>query len=97
MRISKKISFEKVKKLERFLLLKKKIEKSIDNKPGSQISKIENISKLNYYLVIDCKDVSEDFNFNNNDKNILFSDEELNKKFIKFLIKKIHSQVILKS
>ena len=76
MRISKKVSFEKVKKLERFLLLKKKIEKSIENKPGSQISKIEDISKLNYYLVIDCKDVSEDFSSNNNDNNTFFSDEE---------------------
>tara|TARA_R110000868_G_scaffold17137_7_gene75689 strand:+ start:5363 stop:6154 length:792 start_codon:yes stop_codon:yes gene_type:complete len=88
MRISKKVSFEKVKKLERFLLLKKKIEKSIENKPGSQISKIEDISKLNYYLVIDCKDVSEDFSSNNNDNNTFFSDEELNKKFIKFINKK---------
>jgi hypothetical protein len=90
MRISKKISFEKVKKLERFLLLNKKIEKSIEKKPEGPISKLEDISKLNYYLVIDCKDVSEDFNFNksNNSNHILFSDEDTNKKFIKFLNKK---------
>jgi len=89
MRISKKISFEKAKKLERFSLLKKKIEKSIKNKPESPISKLEDISKLNYYLVIDCKDVSEEFNFDNDSGNyILFSDEDTNRKFIKFLEKK---------
>lgn len=90
MRIAKSITYEEAKELNRFSLLERKINKSIKKYPEGSISKIEDIGSLNYFLVIDCKDVSEDFGFEdkNNVGPFLFGSKEKNKKFIEHIKKK---------
>jgi hypothetical protein len=90
MRIAKQITYEYAKKLERFSLLKKKIDKHIKNNSESSIAKIENIKKLKYFLVIDCKDVYKELGFEekNENSNFLFGTKEKNKKFIEHIRKK---------
>ena len=90
MRVAKNIKYEIAKNSERFILLKKKITKSIENNPEGPISKLENISKLNYFFVIDCKDVSGDLGLDSkvDTNSILFGNIEKNKKFLDHLNKK---------
>lgn len=90
MRIAKSISYEEAKGLNRFSLLRKKINKSIEKYPEGSISNLENIQELNYFLVIDCKDVSNEFGFNNKNNlgPFLFGSKEKNKKFIEHIKKK---------
>ena len=90
MRIAKSITYEYAKGLERFSLLKKKIDKHKNENPESSISKIKKIEHLNYFLVIDCKDVREELGFNEkaNDSSFLFGTKEKNEKFISHIRKK---------
>jgi len=97
MRIAKKISYDKVEELEMFYLLKQKICKIKEKKPDSAISKLDDISELNYYLIIDCKNVSEEMGFDKN-YNIsnFFYNNESNKKFIEHLKTKNSQPIFLK-
>jgi ABC-type antimicrobial peptide transport system permease subunit len=87
MRIAKKIDFERAKKIDLFLLLKQKVNKMKQNKPNSSIAQVNDIYSLNYYLIIECKDISKDLGFDKNKKpnEIFFNNEENNKKFLKHL------------
>ena len=87
MRIAKKIDFEKAKKIDLFLLLKQKMNKIKQTKPNSSIAQIKDIYSLNYYLIIECKDVSKELGFDKNKKSneIFFNNEENNKKFLRYL------------
>lgn len=87
MRIAKKIDFEKAKRIDLFLLLKQKINKIKQNKPNSSIAQVNDIQILNYYLIIECKDVSKELGFDKNKKpnEVFFNNHENNKKFIKHL------------
>ncbi len=91
MRIAKKIDFEKVKNIDLFIMLKQKIKKIKKTKPNSSISKIGEIDLLNYYLIIECKNVSKELGFENNKKineiSLEFRESELvkNKNLIKHL------------
>jgi hypothetical protein len=87
MRIAKKIDFERAKKIDLFLLLKQKVNKIKQNKPNSSIAQVNDIYSLNYYLIIECKDVSRELGFDKNKKpnEIFFNHEENNKKFLKHL------------
>jgi ABC-type antimicrobial peptide transport system permease subunit len=87
MRIVKKIDFEKVKKIDLFLLLKQKINKIKQTKLNSSIAQVNDIYSLNYYLIIECKDISKELGFDKNKKpnEIFFNNEDNNKKFIKHL------------
>jgi hypothetical protein len=87
MRIAKKIDFEKAKSIDLFLLLKQKINKIKQTKPNSSITKVNDISFLNYYLIIECKDVSKEMGFDKNKKpnEFFFDNQENNKKFINHL------------
>lgn len=87
MRIAKKIEFEKVKNIDLFLLLKKKFNKLKQTKPNSSIARFDNIFDLNFYLIIECKDVSKELGFDKNKKpnEILLNHEENNKKFLNHL------------
>lgn len=90
MRIAKSISYEEAKGLRRFSLLRKKINKSIEKYPEGSISNLKDIKYLNYFLVIDCKDVSDEFGFDNKNNlgPFLFGSKEKNKKFIEHIKKK---------
>jgi hypothetical protein len=83
MKIVKKIPFKKAVNINRFDLLKKKIDKLIKNNEDSPISKKGNISKLNYFLVIKYEDISEKINiekaFPNSDLFLLSSQEDSDK------------------
>lgn len=83
MRIAKRIEFEKVKKIYLFSLLKKKIDKLKETKPNSSILNVNKISNLNFYLIIDCKDFSEDFfseNFPKNERELFLNENFKSKK-----------------
>jgi hypothetical protein len=87
MRIAKKINYEKAKSFDLFLLLKQKIDKIKKTKPNSSIAQINNNNFLNYYLIIECKDVSKELGFDKNKKpnELFFNNEENNKNFLKHL------------
>ena len=84
MRVAKNIKYEIARSSERFILLKKKINKSIENNPEGPIAQLENISKLNYFFVIDCKDVSGELGLDSkiDTNSVLFGNIEKNKKFL---------------
>jgi len=87
MRIAKKIDFEKVKRIDLFSLLNQKINKIKQTKPNSSIAQVNDNYSLNYYLIIECKNVSKELGFDKNKKpnEIFFNHEENNKKFLKHL------------
>jgi hypothetical protein len=90
MRIAKSITYEYAKGLERFSLLNKKIDKHKKENPESSISKAKKIEGLNYFLVIDCKDIYNELGFNEKegDYKFLFGTKEKNEKFIEHIRKK---------
>lgn len=87
MRIAKKIDSEKVKLVDLFFLLKQKIDKIKQTKPNSSIAQIDDIYSLDYYLIIECKDISNELGFDKNKKpnEFFFNHEENNKKFLNHL------------
>jgi len=89
MRLVESITYKKAKLLERFSIIQKKIEKLVQKSPESNIAKME-ISELNYFLVIDCKDVSKKLgiDYTSSDINLLFGTKENNESFMKHIRKK---------
>tara|TARA_B100000963_G_C22572848_1_gene646925 strand:+ start:170 stop:901 length:732 start_codon:yes stop_codon:yes gene_type:complete len=69
--------------------MKQKIEKSITKNPDSSVA-LKGIENLNYFLVIDCKDVSKKLGVTDsfNDINLLFGTEEENEAFMNHIRKK---------
>jgi len=90
MRIAKSITYEYAKELERFSLLSKKIDKHKKENPESSISKTKKIEDLNYFLVIDCKDIYNELGFSEKESydKFLFGTKEKNEKFIEHIRKK---------
>lgn len=89
MRLVKSISYKRAKSLKRFSIIKKKIEKSIQQNPESAIAR-KGIESLKYYLVIDCKDVSKKLGIDDafNDIHLLFGTKEENESFMNHIRKK---------
>jgi len=89
MRLVKSITYKRAKKLSRFSIIKKKIEKAIQKNPESAIAK-KGIEGLKYYLVIDCKDVSKKIGIDDsfNDIHLLFGTKEENETFMNHIRKK---------
>lgn len=89
MRLVKSITYKRAKNINRFSLIKKKIEKSISKNPDSKIAS-KGIESLKYFLVIDCKDVSKKLGVtdNFNDINLLFGTKEDNEAFMGHIRKK---------
>ena len=63
MRIAKKIDFEMVKRIDLFSLLNQKINKIKQTKPNSSIAQVNDNYSLNYYLIIECKNVSKELGY----------------------------------
>jgi hypothetical protein len=89
MRLVELITYEKANKLNRFSIIKQKIEKLIKKNPDSDIAK-RGIKNLKYFLVIDCKDVSKKLGVDceYNDINFLFGTKENSEAFMGHIRKK---------
>ena len=90
MRITKGLKYASVSNLEAYPKLKKKLEKLKEINPNHLISS-ENIKKLNYFLVIECKDVSSELGFNKNSNGVAFAffgEKNKHKKFTTHIRKK---------
>lgn len=89
MRLVDSISYEKAKVLKRFSIIKQKICKLIEKNPDSSIAK-KGIKNLNYFLVIDCKDVSKKLgvDYESNDAHFLFGTKENSEAFMNHIRKK---------
>jgi hypothetical protein len=89
MRLVKSINYKRAQEINRFSIIKQKLEKLIKKNPESDIAK-KGIDKLEYFLVIDCKNVSSDLGINEdvNEINFLFGTKEDNEAFMKHIRKK---------
>ena len=98
MRLVELVLYEKAKSLNRFSMIKQKIEKLIYKNPDSTIAKL-GIKKLNYFLVIDCKDVSKKLGIDYESDNIDFlsGTKENSKSFMNHIRKKNSQPSFFKS
>lgn len=89
MRLVEPIAYEKAKVLNRFSMIKQKIEKLIKKNPDSSLAKL-GIKNLKYFLVIDCKDVSKKLgiDYESNSMNLLFGTKENSESFMSHIRKK---------
>jgi hypothetical protein len=90
MRITKKITYDDVIKFNRFNKLEEKIESTKKKNFNYPISKLE-IEEMNYFLVIECKDLSEELGFGVQTNNFsfgFFAEKDKHQSFLKHIRKK---------
>lgn len=89
MRLVEPIAYERAKVLNRFSMIKQKIEKLIKKNPDGNLAKL-GIKNLKYFLVIDCKDVSKKLgiDYESNSMNLLFGTKENSESFMSHIRKK---------
>ena len=89
MRLVKSINYKRAQEINRFSIIKQKIEKLISKNPESDIAK-RGIGNLEYFLVLDSKNVSSELGINEevNEINFLFGTKEDNDAFKKHIRKK---------
>jgi protein-arginine kinase activator protein McsA len=90
MRITKRIKYEDALDVDRFDKLKSRIKSAKEKNPNYPIAKL-GIEEMNYFLVIETKDLSEELGFGIQTNNFafgFFAEKEKHKKFLKHIRKK---------
>lgn len=90
MRIVKKITYKEAKKVDKFKKLEDRINSTKKKSPNHSISK-KPLDEINYYLVIESKNLSEELGFGAQTNNFgfgFFSEKEKHQKFLKHIRKK---------
>lgn len=90
MRITKKIEYEDAVDINRFNKLKERVESIKEKSPRYPISELD-IEEMNYYIVIETKNLSEELGFGVNTNNFafgFFAEKEKHQNFLKHIRKK---------